>query len=190
MQRILRVLEKKNNMSVSDIAAEAFVGTTTLACGGYIKAMKARRLIFISGWRKTQGRFSTPLYSQGDHPDVVRPRIDETNRDAPGMWKILETLQRYGNLSYRDIARFSGLSANTVKNSGYLSALVAQKRIHIGSWRRSQGGPMLAIYHAGPGVAAEKPAPVSSAEKSKQRRERLRIAARGQSLKALIADLS
>lgn len=190
MQRILRVLEKKSNMSVSDIASEAFVGTTTLACGGYIRAMKARHLIFISGWRKTNGRFSTPLYSLGDHPDVARPKIDESNRDAPGMWRILETLQRYGQLSYRDIARFSGLSLNTVKNSGYLAALIAQGRIHVGSWRRSHGGPMLAIYHLGPGVPAEKPLAASATEKSRQHRERRRIAARGQSLKALVADLT
>ena len=46
MQRILQVLEKKSNMSASDLSAEAFVGVTTLACGGYIKALRARRLIW------------------------------------------------------------------------------------------------------------------------------------------------
>ncbi len=189
MQRILRVLEKKTNMSASDISAEAFVGVTTLACGGYIKALKARKLIFISGWRQVKGRFSTPLFSLGDQADVKRPRIDESNRDAPGMWRIVETLERYGHLTYREIARYSGLSLNTVKNSGYLAALVAQQRIHVGSWRRSHGGPMLPVYHLGAGAAVEKPGPVSAGEKSRQHRERLRIAARGQGLKALVADL-
>lgn len=189
MQRILCVLEKKPNMSLSDISAEAFVGVTTLACGGYIKALKARRLIFISGWRQVKGRFSTPLFSVGEHEDVKRPRIDESNRDAPGMWRIVETLERYGHLSYREIAHYSGLSLNTVKNSGYLAALVAQKRIHIGAWRRSHGGPMIAVYHLGVGDQARKPAVASAGEKSRQYRERMRIAARGQGLKALISDL-
>ena len=58
MQRILGVLEKKSNMAVSDISAEAFVGITTLACGGYISSLKRRQLIYISGWRKIKGRFT------------------------------------------------------------------------------------------------------------------------------------
>ena len=190
MQRILCVLEKKSHMSVSDISTEAFVGVTTLACGGYIKTLKARRLIFISGWRQVNGRFSTPLYSLGNQADVARPKVDDSCRDAPGMWRILETLERYGDLTYREIAQHSGLSPNTVKNSGYLSALIAQQRIHVGSWQRSHGGPMLPVYHAGPGTAAKKPVAVSSAEKSRQHRERRRIAARGHGLRTLILGMA
>ena len=54
MLRILGVLENKSNMSVSDISAEAFVGVSTLACGGYINALRKRQLIFVSGWRVRQ----------------------------------------------------------------------------------------------------------------------------------------
>ncbi len=189
MRRILVALGEKLNMSISDISEEAFVGVTTLACGGYIRVLKRRRLIFVSGWRKVKGRFSTPLYSLGDHADVPRPKVDETSRDAPGMWRILETLEHYGNLSYRDIARFSGLSLNTVKNSGYLDALIAQRRIHIAAWRRSHGGPMLPVYSCGAGTAAEKPAAMSGVEKCRKHRERTRIAERGLGLKAQIASL-
>ena len=190
MQRILRVLENKSSMSVSDISSEAFVGVTTLACGGYIKTLKARGLIFVSGWRQVNGRFSTPLYSIGKQPDVVRPKVDDSCRDAPGMWRILATLERYGNLTHRDIARYSGLSPNTVKNSGYLSALIAQRRIHIGSWKRSHSGPMQPVYHAGTGVEADKPAVTTAAEKSRMHRERKRISARGQGFQALLTELS
>lgn len=190
MQRILRVLEKKSNMSISDISGEAFVGITTLACGGYIGSLKKRQLIFVSGWRKVNGRFSTPLFSKGNHADVPRPKIDDTSRDAPGMHKILETLKRYGALTYREIARFSGLSLNTVKNSGYLDALVAQKYIHIGEWRRSRNGPMSPVYVAGPGTMAEKPKTMTSAEKCKRHREREKIAAQGHGLKSQIASLT
>ena len=190
MQRILGVLEKKSNMAVSDISAEAFVGITTLACGGYISSLKRRQLIYISGWRKIKGRFSTPLYSVGSHTDVPRPKIDETSRDAPGMHRILETLQRYGELTYRDIARYSGLSLNTVKNSGYLDAMVAQGLIHVGAWRRSRNGPMSAVYFTGPGVSVEKPNPITGAEKCKRHRDRERISAQGNGLKSQMILLS
>ena len=187
MLRIIGVLGRKANMSVADISADAFVGVTTLACGGYIRALKKHRLIFISGWRQLKGRFSTPLYSLGDQPDVPRPLIDDSNRDAPGMWRILDTLQIYGPLSYRDIARFSGLSLNTVKNSGYLDALITQERIHIGGWQRSTAGPMSPLYFYGPGKAVPKPPALGAAEKSRMHRKRNRIAARGTSLAAQMA---
>lgn len=190
MHRILGVLEKKSNMSISDISAEAFVGMTTLACGGYISALKKQQRIFVSGWRKVNGRFSTPLFSKGNHPDVPRPRIDDTSRDAPGMRKILETLERYGTLTYREIARFSELSLNTVKNSGYLDALIAQKRIHICEWRRSRNGPMSPVYKAGAGESVAKPQPMSGAEKCRRHREREKIAAHGIGLKSQMATLS
>ena len=38
MQRILVLLVSMSDMSASDISREAFVGITTLACGGYLKA--------------------------------------------------------------------------------------------------------------------------------------------------------
>ena len=190
MQRILGVLKNKSNMSVSDMSAEAFVGITTLACGGYINALKKRKLIYVSGWRKVKGKFSTPLYSLGNQDDVLRPKIDESSRDAPGMHKILETLERYGNLTYRDIAKFSGLSLNTVKNSGYLDALVAQGLIHIGGWQRSHKGPMSAVYFLGAGEPASKPQNISGPEKCRRHRERTRIAAQGIGLTSQMAQLS
>ena len=190
MRRILGVLEKKPNMSVADISAEAFVGVSTLACGGYIAALKRQKLIYVSGWRKVKGRFATPLYCLGQAEDVPRPRIDESNRDAPGMDRIVESLARYGQLTYREIAQFSGLSVNTVKNSGFLDALIAQGRIHIGDWRRSAHGPLSPVYACGPGVAAPKPAALSAAQKDSRHRARQRIAAQGIGLAAQMATLS
>ena len=190
MQRILGVLEKKSNMSISDLSAEAFVGVSTLACGGYIAALKKRQLIYVSGWRKVKGRFSTPLYSLGKIDDVPRPRIDDSNRDAPGMRSIVATLERYGQLTYREIAQFSGLSLNTVKTSGFLGALITQERIHIGDWRRSSRGPMSPVYASGPGTAAPKPPSLTSAQKDSRHRSRLKIAAQGCGLSAQIASLS
>ena len=190
MRRILGVLEKKPNMSISDISAEAFVGVSTLACGGYIAALKRQKLIYISGWRKTNSRFATPLYCLGQLADVARPRIDESSRDAPGMNRIVAALARYGQLTYREIAQFSGLSPNTVKTSGFLGALIAQGRIHIGGWRRSSHGPLSPLYACGPGAAAPKPAALTRAQKDSRRRSRQRIAAQGIGLSAQIASLS
>ena len=190
MQRILGVLEKKSNMSISDISAEAFVGVSTLACGGYIATLRKRKLIYISGWRQVKGRFSTPLYCLGQLDDVARPRIDESNRDAPGMDRIVATLTRYGQLTYREIAQFSGLSLNTVKNSGFLDALITQGRIHIGDWRRSSHGPLSPVYVNGPGDAAPKPQALTAAQKDSRHRSRQRIAAQGTGLSAQIASLS
>ena len=172
MQRVLAVLRRHGNMAAADIAAEAFVGVTTLACGGYIRALKARGLIYISGWRKVGGRFSTPLYSGGNLPDIARPRIDETNRDAPGMRRIVATLARFGALDYRQIAELSGLSVNTLKNSGFLDALIVQQRIHVAAWKRSPKGPMSPVYRLGADAAAPRPDPLNAAEKSRRQRQR------------------
>jgi len=190
MQRILGVLGKKSNMSIADISAEAFVGISTLACGGYIAALKKNQHIYISGWRKVKGRFSTPLFSLGCMDDVPRPRIDDSNREAPGMESIVATLERYGKLTYREIAEFSGLSLNTVKNSGYLDALIAQARIHVDGWRRPVHGPMSPVYAHGPGEAAPKPQSLTGAEKCSRHRDRLRIVAQGDGLSAQLSSLS
>jgi len=190
MQRILGVLGKKSNMSIADISAEAFVGISTLACGGYIAALKKNQRIYISGWRKVKGRFSTPLFSLGCTDDVPRPRVDDSNREAPGMDRIVATLARYGKLTYREIAEFSDLSLNTVKNSGYLDALIAQERIHIDGWRRPAHGPMSLVYAHGPGEAAPKPQSLTGAEKCSRHRDRLRIVAQGDGLSAQLSSLS
>lgn len=190
LQRILDALRRKSNMSISDIAAEAFVGTTTLACGGYIRTLRSMRLIYVSGWRKTKGRFVTPLFSPGCEPDVARPRIDATTRDAPGMGKILEALERRGGLTYHEIASYSGLSPNTVKNSGYLNALIAQNRIHIANWRRARNGPMCPVYVLGSGDNVARPDTLTSAHKSRRFREKQQVLAPenrfGLEIKALI----
>lgn len=189
MQRLLHALEKKSNMSAGDLSAEAFVGLSTLACGGYIKKFKAQQLVFISGWRQINGRFSTPLYSLGNSEDIARPRVDDSCRDAPGMWTILATLEWLGPLTYREVASHSGLSPNTVKNSGYLSALVVQRHIHIGGWKRSRNGPMQPVYHAGAGEAARRPDVVSDSEKSRNSRTRKRVRKQGKEWTMLIATL-
>lgn len=172
MQRILKLLQQKSDLSVSDMASEAFVGVNTLACGGYISALKNAGYIHVSGWRKTRRGFSTPLYSVGPHPDLPRPAYDERARNSPGMELVVSVLQRHGPTGFVELAELTGLSLHTIRNSGYLNALRAQKRVHICGWRRARQGPMTPIYAAGAGSDAPRPESFSSAEKSRRYRER------------------
>ncbi len=175
MQRILALLASKSDMSASDLSAEAFIGITTLACGGYLKALRARRLIHVSGWRKTAKGFVTPLFSWGDHTDLPRPKFSDEDRDSEGMKRIVERLKRHGMLTYLEAAEATGLSPNTIKNSRYMAILVKKKLIHIAAWRHNRAGPMIAIYAAGEGSPAQKPAPLSHAEKCRRSREKKRV---------------
>ena len=189
IHRILAALDAKPGMSASDIAEEAFVGVTTLACGGYLAVLRKKQLIHVSGWRQIKGRFTTPLYTRGPGVDVPRPQVDDTNRSAPGMDTIVSALERYGALTYREIAQFSGLSPNTVMNSGFLDALIAQRRIHIVDWRRGALGPMRPVYASGDGPAAPKPVVLSHAQRSERYRERERIKTHGLGMAVQIADI-
>jgi len=175
MKRILALLARKAGMSASDMSREAFVGITTLACGGYLKALRARRLVHISGWRKTRKGFVTPLFSLGDRPDIPRPKFEDEDRDSVGMNLILSALKGSGRMTYLEAAEATGLSPNTIKNARYMDILVKQKKIHIAAWRRNRAGPMTAIYAAGHGESAEKPEPLSGAEKCRRFREKDRV---------------
>ncbi|MFA7281683.1 MAG: hypothetical protein WC100_16480 [Sterolibacterium sp.] len=176
-KRILIVLERQSGLCREEIAEKAYVATTTLSGGGYMRHMKELGLIHISGWRRNaSGAFVIPLYSAGRSQDYARPKMSDENRAAPGMLRLLEVIERHGPLDYRQAARLAGLAANTAKNAGYLKALVAQGRIHISDWRRSRNGPPRPIYDSGKGVSANPPIRLPSSEKS--RAHRIRRAAR------------
>lgn len=172
MQRIVLLLQRKSNLSLNDIAAAAFVGTNTLSCGGYISTLKDAGYIHISGWRKNERGFSVPLYSAGRHADLPRPEFDASERKTPGMELVVSALEKHGPAGYVELAELTGLSVRTIKNSGYLSALRAQKRVHVCDWRRARRGPMTPIYAAGAGRDAPKPERFSSAEKNRRYRQR------------------
>ncbi|MEI7431670.1 MAG: hypothetical protein WCL27_14540 [Betaproteobacteria bacterium] len=189
LQRILALLAKKADVSASDISQEAFVGMTTLACGGYLKALRARRLVHVSGWRKTPKGFVTPLFSLGDHPDLTRPKFTDEDRDSLGMNQIVVALEEKGQLTYLEAAQATGLSPNTIKNARYMDILVKQKRIHVTTWRRNRAGPMIAVYAAGQGEAAKKPVPLSHAEKCQLSREKKRVLSQDRGLVAQLSRL-
>lgn len=189
MQRILALLAKKSDMSASDLSSEAFVGITTLACGGYLKALRERRLVHVSGWRKARNGFVTPLYSLGNQADLPRPRFEDEDRDSEGMSRIVAALKRLGALTYSEAAEASGLSPNTVKNARYMDILVKQNRIHISGWRRNRAGPMVAVYASGRGESVEKPTPLSHAEKCRRSREKKRALSIDRGLAAELARI-
>ncbi|MEI7611778.1 MAG: hypothetical protein WCK63_02650 [Betaproteobacteria bacterium] len=189
IQRILALLAKKSDMSASDLSNEAFVGITTLACGGYLKALRERRLIHVSGWRKARNGFVTPLYSLGNHADLPRPRFEDEDRDSDGMNRIIAALQRFGALTYLEAAQATGLSENTIKNARYMDILVKQKRIHISGWRHNRAGPMIALYTSGQGTSVKKPTPLSHAEKCRRSREKKRALSLDRSLLAQLTSI-
>jgi len=76
MQRILRALKKKPDLSIADLSNEDMIGMNMLVCSAYVRQLKHLKLIFISGWRKKNGRFCTPLFSWGSAADAPRPNMD------------------------------------------------------------------------------------------------------------------
>jgi len=189
MKRLLAALKRKSNMSASDLSDEAFVGITTLACGGYLKALRARRLVHVSGWRKTKKGFVTPLFSLGDRSDIPRPKFTDDDRNSSGMALIVSALERQGKLTYLEAAQATGLSSNTIKNARYMDILVKQRRIHISAWRRNRAGPMIAVYAAGYALPAPKPAALTGAEKCQRVREKERALSSDRGLTAQLVSI-
>lgn len=179
VERILNVLRRAPGLSKEEIAEQAYISVNTLSGGGYLRSMRQQGLIFISGWRRNSaGAFTTPLYSLGNSPDYPKPKIGEENRAAPGMARLLEVIEQYGPIDYRQAAQLSGLSANTVKNANYLEALMTQGKIHISGWRRAhRNGPMRPEYKLGNQPNQPKPSARTPAEKSRIYRWRKEVAA-------------
>ena len=178
--RILTALSRRPGLTREEIAEQAYVAATTLSGGGYLRHMKETGLIHISGWRRSaSGAFSIPQYSAGRGQDYARPKMTETLRAAPGMLTLLEVIERYGPLDYRQAAKLAGLSVSTVKNAGYLKALIAQGKIHIAAWRRARNGPPRPLYESGKGRAAPPPPRYSAAEKTRNSRRRQAIGSGG-----------
>lgn len=179
VERILSTLRRAPGLSKEEIAEQAYISVNTLSGGGYLRSMRKEGLIFVSGWRRNgAGGFTTPLYSVGSGPDYPKPRVGDENRAAPGMLRLLEVIEQYGPIDYRQAAQLSGLSLNTVKNSCYLDALMTQGKIHISGWRRAhRNGPLRPEYKTGSGPNEPRPGALSSAEKSRIYRWRKQVAA-------------
>ncbi|MDO9242373.1 MAG: winged helix-turn-helix domain-containing protein [Rhodocyclaceae bacterium] len=175
--RILAALGKHGGLTLQEIARAAHVGVTTLSGGGYLQRLRRERIIFISGWRRAaSGAFSIPQFSLGDGPDFPRPKVDAKNRAAPGMLRLVAVIEQHGPLDYRQAAALAGLSPHTVKNAGYIEALLQQRHIHVCGWLRSQSGPARALFAAGDGADVPCPTPLTPGEKSRAYRRR-RLAA-------------
>jgi hypothetical protein len=188
VERILATLRRAPGLTKEEIAERAYVSLNTLSGGGYLKTMRREGLIFISGWQRNGGGgFTTPLFSLGNNPDYPKPGVDTANRDAPGMARLLEVIEKFGPLDYRQAARLSGLSLHTVKNSDYLDALMTQGKIHISGWRRARNGPMRPVYKTGAEEHESRLSPYTAAEKSRVYRWRRSVAANAASFAAQFA---
>lgn len=185
-ERILNTLRRAPGLSKEEIAEQAYISVNTLSGGGYLKSLREQGLIFISGWRRNgAGGFTTPLYSVGNSPDYAKPKVGDENRAAPGMARLLEVIEKFGPIDYRQAAQLSGLSPHTVKNSNYLEALMTQGKIHISGWLRAhRNGPMRPIYKLGNEPSQPRLQTHSPAEKSRIYRWRKQVAANASSFAA------
>ena len=171
--RIITALNRRPGLTREEIAEQAYIAATTLSGGGYLRHMKELGLIHTSGWRRSAaGAFSIPQFSAGSGHDYPRPQMTAELREAPGMFLLLDAIERFGPLDYRQAAKLAGLAPNTVKNSGYLKALIAQNMIFVAGWRRARKGPPRPLYEVGAGRAAPPPPALSTAEKSRRHRVR------------------
>jgi len=175
MQRILDLLRIDAPLSPIEISLQAFVARTTLEGGGYLRKMKEMGLIHVEGWAKNHNGFTTPLYALGAKADCPRPKFQSIDRDSAGMAKIIAVLHEHGKLDYREAAAHAGMSASTVKNSGYMDTLLEQKRIYIAGWRRGANGHYSPQYAAGPGENQNKPALLSRRDIMQRHRQRRRV---------------
>ena len=175
--RILAALARQGGLTREELSRAAYVSMNTLSGGGYLQRLRQQGLIHISGWRRSaSGSFSIPQFSLGSGPDFPRPSINLTNRAAAGMERLVEAIHRIGPMDYRQAAKAADLSPHTVKNSGYLDALLSQGRIHIHSWRRSRRGAPRPVFMFGCGDNAPRPTPLDAGEKSRAFRQRKRAA--------------
>lgn len=178
--RILAALARQSGLTREELARAAYVSMTTLSGGGYLQRLRAQGRIYISGWRRNAGgAFSIPQFSLGAGPDFPRPTITLSNRAAAGMERLVEAIRTSGPLDYRQAAAAADLSPHTVKNAGYLDALLAQERIHIESWQRGRRGAPRPLFMAGPGDNAPRPEALSAREKSRSYRQRQLASADG-----------
>jgi hypothetical protein len=175
MQRILDLLRTRSPLSPREIAKYAFIAITTLEGGGYLKKMKSLGLIHIDGWLKSHNGFTTPLYAIGPKDDCPRPKFRSVDRDSQGMAKIVSVLRKHDKLDYRELARLAEVSVNTIKNSGYMTALLEQKRIHISGWKRSSRGHLNPIYSVGGDKNVPKPALLTRQEVMQRHRMRQKV---------------
>lgn len=175
--RIMAALARQGGLTREEISRAAYVSMNTLSGGGYLRRLREQGLIYVSGWRRSaSGSFSIPQFSLGAGPDFPRPTINLSNRAAAGMERLYEAIRTRGPLDYRQAAAAANLSPNTVKNAGYLDALLAQRRIHICHWERARHGSPRPLYMAGHGENAVRPAALCAKEKSRNHRQR-RLAA-------------
>jgi hypothetical protein len=175
MQRILDLLGMRTPLSPKEIAKDAFVALTTLEGGGYLKMMKELGLIHVDGWLKNHNGFTTPLYAVGAQEDCPRPKFHSVDRDSRGMAKIVAALHQHGKLGFRELARLAGVSANTIKSSGYMNSLLEQKRVHVSGWKRAGNGHHYPLYSAGDGESVPKPALFTRQEIMQRHRTRQKV---------------
>lgn len=167
-QRIISALNDPLGLSLDALAVATGIDRKCLAYGGYLSTLRRLQLIHIGGWLRTESGGFQPVYRAGPGQELPRPKVRLFELDSAGIRLIERVLQTQGPMGYRELAEATGLACSTLKNGGYLDALLIQQRIYIECWERSSRGRMRAVYAAGNGHQAEQPTPFSAAEKSRR----------------------
>jgi predicted ArsR family transcriptional regulator len=92
---------------------------------------------------------------------------------TPSMRRVMIALDRYGDMSAREIAEVAHVSERTLVSSGVLTALREAGLIRVSDWQRNFPGSPTPIYSFTPGPNKRKPKPYSDAEVSKRWKERV-----------------
>lgn len=176
LYRILFALRDPLGLSLEALAEATGIGSKRLTYGGYMSVLRQLKLIHIGGWQRSDDGGFQPVYRPGPGEDLPRPKVRLLDLNSAGVRLIEQALKVQGPMGYRELAGVTGLACSTLKNGGYLDALLVQRRIYIQRWERNQRGRMRAIYAAGNGPQAEPLPPFSGAEKSRRHRQRKQAA--------------
>ena len=83
--------------------------------------------------------------------------------------KVLKLLESGQRKTRSELAELTGIGINAMH--AYLADMMSQDLIHIHSWQRNSPGSPSPVYAFGKGKNAEKPKPMTNAEKKRKHRK-------------------
>lgn len=113
-----------------------------------------------------------------------------SGRITPVMRRVIDALERDGDMDVKELADAACTSLNTLSNGGYLRKMLEMKLIRVSKYLRNSPGAATPIYSTSPGVSAKPPRVYSRSERTKRWRVKAGYRSaeyrRGQSLKELV----
>lgn len=91
-----------------------------------------------------------------------------STRVTPVMQRIIDALERDGDMDAFDLAEAACTCHNSLSGGGYLRKLLERGLIRVASWRRNNPGAPTPIYSVTPGAPAKKPPVYSRSTRTKR----------------------